>query len=199
MTHWFRRIFIASLSLMIVACQGQESARPAYQGTDISSMQLGSDFTLTDHHGKKRRLSEFHGKAVVLFFGYIHCPDVCPTTLAELASTMKKLGSDADRVQVLFVSVDPERDSAEQMAAYVTAFDPRFIGLSGSTSDITNVARAYKIVHEKRGDIASGNYTIDHSAASFLFDPQGKLQVMIPYGGGSDMFVHDLKIVLSRH
>ncbi len=180
----------------VAACQPTTPALNL-KGTDVSNAKIGVDFTLIDHNGNFKRLSDFYGQAIVLFFGYIHCPDVCPTTLAEMAEAMNRLGNDADKVTVLFVSVDPKRDTPDIMKAYVTSFHPRFIGLTGSATDIAEVGRAFKVVAEKRGDVAGGNYTIDHSAGAYIYDPSGRLRSYVTYGSGADVLVHDLKQVLT--
>ncbi|HEY8243460.1 MAG TPA: SCO family protein, partial [Casimicrobiaceae bacterium] len=148
---------------------------------------------LTDPGGATRTLADYRGKAVVLFFGYTQCPDVCPTTLAALAEAMKALGPDADRVQVLFVTVDPERDTSELLKAYVPAFDPRFVGLRGDAKALEAVAKEFRIVYQKVPGATPTTYTVDHSAGTFLFDPQGRLRVYIGHGQAPDAFVHDLR------
>lgn len=180
----------------VAACQPTTPALNL-KGTDVSNAKIGVDFTLIDHNGNSKRLSDFYGQAIVLFFGYIHCPDVCPTTLAEMAEAMNRLGNDADKVTVLFVSVDPKRDTPDIMKAYVTSFHPRFIGLTGSATAIAEVSRAFKVVAEKRGDVAGGNYSIDHSAGAYIYDPSGRLRSYVTYGSGADVLVHDLKQVLT--
>ena len=141
-------------------------------------------------------MADFRGKAVVLFFGYMHCPDVCPTTLAELAEAMRRLGSDGERVQVLFITVDPERDTPDLLAHYVPAFDSRFLGLYGDAAALERTAKEFKAVYYKRPGSTPGAYTMDHSAGSYLFDPQGRLRVYVSYGAGPDVFAHDLSQLL---
>lgn len=164
--------------------------------SDVTGSSFGRDFALTDHHGTPRTLADFRGKVVVLFFGYTHCPDVCPTTLAELAETMKQLGPEAQRVQVLFATVDPERDTPELLAQYVPAFNPTFLGLRGDAEATARVTREFKILVEKRAGASPGNYTVDHSAGTFLFDPQGRLRVYVSYGQGPEVFTHDIRALL---
>lgn len=191
-----RWLAMTALLVGVAACQPTTPALNL-KGTDVSNAKIGVDFTLIDHNGNSKRLSDFYGQAIVLFFGYIHCPDVCPTTLAEMAEAMNRLGNDAEKVTVLFVSVDPKRDTPDIMKAYVTSFHPRFIGLTGSATDIAEVGRAFKVVAEKRGDVAGGNYTIDHSAGAYIYDPSGRLRSYVTYGSGADVLVHDLKQVLT--
>src|SRR6266436_7019054 len=156
----FSSIIICSLALL-AAC---DRAGPKFKSTDITGVEYGRTLELTDQNGRARHLEDFRGKAVVLFFGFTHCPDVCPTTLADLAGVMKTLGPDADKVQVLFVTVDPERDTPEALAKYVGAFDPRFIALRGDLPATQHVAKEFKIYFEKRKQ--GEGYTIDHSAQS---------------------------------
>ena len=169
---------------------------PKFQSSDVTGATFGRDFKLVDAQGKPRSLADYRGKAVVMFFGYTQCPDVCPTTLAQLAEVMKKLGTDADRVQVLFVTVDPERDTPELLAKYVPAFDPRFAGLYGDAAATERTAKEFKIIYQKRPGATPGSYTVDHSAGTYIFDPQGKLRLYVSYGQGPDVFAHDLRELL---
>lgn len=183
-------LFVAAL---VAACG---ETRPAFKLTDITGASFGKDFHLTDFNGKPRSLADFKGKAVVMFFGYTHCPDVCPTTMLELAGVMKQLGKDADRVQVLFVTVDPARDTPQVLKQYVPAFNPTFLGLYGDADATAKVAKEFRIVYQKQPDAGSNNYTVDHSAGTYIFDPQGRLRLFASYGAPPDAFVHDLKILL---
>ncbi|HYX64229.1 MAG TPA: SCO family protein [Burkholderiales bacterium] len=165
-------IIICSLALL-AGCD----SRPKFKSTDITGADYGQSLELADTSGKLRHLSDFRGKAVVVFFGFTHCPDVCPTTLADLSRVMEALGADADRVQVLFITVDPERDTPEDLGKYVHAFDPRFVALRGDAETTQRVAKDFKIYYEKRkqGD----SYTVDHSAQSYVFDPRGRLRLLV--------------------
>src|SRR5690348_4654306 len=185
----------AALTLGIVLA-GCGSSGPSFQATDITNASFGRDFELTAPDGKPRRLADFRGKAVVVFFGYTQCPDVCPTTLATLAETMKRLGPDADRVQVLFVTVDPDRDTAALLRQYVPAFDRRFIGLRGDADATARTAKEFKVIYEKVPGATPGSYTMDHSAGSYVFDPQGRLRLYVANGQGPDVFAHDLRELL---
>ena len=170
-------------------------SRAQFRSTDITGAPYGRSLELVDHTGKPRRLEDFRGKAVVLFFGFTHCPDVCPTTLADISQAIKQLGADAERVQVLMVSVDPERDTADSLAKYMTAFDPRFLGLHGDLAATKKVAGEFKIYFEKRkqGD----SYTVDHSAQSYVIDPQGRLRLLVRHDRiGSDL-APDLRTILT--
>ena len=169
---------------------------PKFQSSDVTGAAMGRTLALTDHNGKPRTLADFRGKVVVVNFGYTQCPDVCPTTLAQLAEVMKKLGPDANRVQVLFVTVDPERDTPELLSKYVPAFDPRFAGLYGDAEATERTAKEFKIIYQKRPGPTPGSYTMDHSAGTYIFDPQGRLRLYVSYGQGPDVFAHDLRELL---
>lgn len=188
------RLFAAVLIAVMAAACGPAS--PKFQGSDVTGAAFGRDFRLTDHNGKARSLADFRGKAVVMFFGYTQCPDFCPTTLSELAAAMQKLGPDASRVQVLFVTVDPERDTREVLAHYVPAFDPAFLGLYGDAAATAEVAKEFKIIYQKQPGREPGSYTLDHSAGTYIFDPQGRLRVYENYGPGPEVYAHDLREVL---
>jgi len=175
------------------------SARRRRGGTSfslITGADFGSGFELRDPAGRLRHLADFRGKAVVLSFGYTHCPDVCPTTLADLAQAMKRLGPLAERVQVLFVTVDPERDTPQVLAQYVPAFDPRFLGLRGDAAATERVAKDFKIYYEKRDGKSPGEYSVDHSAQCYVFDPQGKLRLYVRHDRLAEDLVPDLRTLL---
>ena len=181
---------IITFSLALAACDGA----PKFKSTDITGAEYGKSLELADTGGKVRRLEDFRGKAVVLFFGFTHCPDVCPTTLADLAGVMKTLGPEADRVQVLFVTVDPERDTPADLDKYVKAFDARFIALRGDIAATQRVAKDFKIYFEKRrqGD----TYTVDHSAQSYVVDPQGRLRLLVRHDRLAADLPDDLRTIL---
>jgi protein SCO1/2 len=188
------RLALAALAVLAVAACGPQG--PKFQSSDITGSPFGREIALTDHTGKPRTLADFRGKAVVVFFGYTQCPDVCPTTLAALADAMKKLGTDADRVQVLFVTIDPERDTAELLSRYVPAFDPRFLGLRGEADATARTAKEFKVLYQKQPGKAAGSYSMDHSAGTFIFDPQGRLRLYVGNAQGPDVFAHDLRELL---
>lgn len=168
-----------------------------FKNTDVTGLEYAKDFALPDHNGKMRTLSDFKGKAVVVFFGYTQCPDVCPTTMTEMASVMQQLGPEADKVQVLFVTVDPERDTPELLSKYVPAFDERFLGLVGSKEQTESIAKEFKAFYQKVPGKEKGSYTMDHTAGSFVFDPQGRIRLFIRHGQGAEPIAHDLKLLLS--
>jgi len=187
----FLRLFWSiTICSLIAGCDSS----PQFKSTDITGAPYGHALELVDHTGKLRRLEDFRGKAVVLFFGFTHCPDICPTTLADISQAIKQLGPDADRVQVLLVSVDPERDTQESLAKYVTAFDPRFLGLRGDLAATKKVAGEFKIYFEKRkqGD----GYTVDHSAQSYVIDPQGRLRLLVRHDRIGQDLAADLRSLL---
>jgi protein SCO1/2 len=187
----FSSIIICSLAL-VAACDSQ----PKFKSADITGADYGKALELTDHTGRPRRLEDFRGKAVVLFFGFTQCPDVCPTTMVDVANELKKLGADADRVQVLFVTVDPERDTREVLARYVSAFDPRFLGLYGDLEATRRAAKEFKIFFEKRK--VRDSYSIDHSGQSYVIDPLGRLRLLVrPDRIGEDLAA-DLKVLLKE-
>jgi protein SCO1/2 len=184
---------IVALALTLAGCG---RGGPQFQTSDVTGSAMGRDFALTDHNGKARTLADFRGKAVVIFFGYILCPDVCPTTLATLAEALRRLGPDAAKVQVLFVTIDPERDTAELLSHYVTAFDPSFLGLSGDAEATARTAKEFKVLYQKQPGRTPDTYTMDHSAGTFVFDPQGRLRLYAGHGQNADVFAHDLALLL---
>ena len=186
----FSSIIILSLALL-AGCGGQ----PKFKSTDITGADYGKTLDLTDHNGTPRHLQDFRGKAVVLFFGFTRCPDVCPTTLADIAQALKSLGPLADRVQVLMVTVDPERDKPDVLKSYVTAFNPRFLGLYGDEDATRRAAKEFKVYFEKRKE--GDDYTMDHSGQSYVLDPQGRLRLLVrPDRIPSDLAA-DLNTILS--
>ena len=179
-----------------LALSGCGAGAPKFKASDVTGAGFGRDFTLTDPAGKQRTLADYRGKVVVLFFGYTQCPDVCPTTLSTLAETMKSLGTDASRVQVIFVTVDPDRDTAEVVKSYVSAFDPSFVGLRGDADAIARTAKEFKILYQKQPGRTPESYTVDHSAGTFVFDTQGRLRLYVGNGQGPDVFAHDIRELL---
>jgi len=184
---------MASLLLCLSACSPSEK----FVNTDVTGLDYAKDFALTDHNGKPRTLADFKGKAVVMFFGYTQCPDVCPTTMAEMANVMQQLGPLADRVQVLFVTVDPARDTQTILSQYVPAFDKRFLGLYGDDAATAKVAKEFKVYFQKVPGKTPGSYTMDHTAGSYVFDPKGNIRLFVKHGQGADPIVHDLRLLLS--
>ncbi len=177
-------------------CQQQPAPAPSFKATDISMVDSGKDFRLTDHRGQQRTLSDFKDKVVVIFFGYTHCPEACPNTMLELTRAMKQLGSDADKVQVLFITLDPERDTQDLLGQYVPAFHPRFIGLYGTAQQIIETAKEFKVFYNRVEGGSPNSYTIDHSLGAFIYDRSGKLRLLAGYGTAADAFAHDIKLLL---
>ena len=175
------RAWLGSL-LAAALLAGCDAAGPKFKSTDITGAEYGRILELTDPSGTRRTLEDFRGKVVVVFFGFVYCPDVCPTTLGELAGVMKQLGPDAARVQVLFVTLDPERDTPSVLAQYAAAFDPRFLALYGNADETRRVAREFKIFYEKRPGSQPGAYSIDHSAQSYVIDTHGRLRLFVRHG-----------------
>ena len=186
----------AAILLAVFTLAGCGSNAPEFKASDVTGTAYGRDFRLMGQDGKPRSLADFRGKVVVLFFGYTQCPDVCPTTLAELSEVMKQLGPDAERVQVLFVTIDPDRDSADLLSKYVPAFNPTFIGLRGDADATAQTAKEFRVFYQKQPGRTAETYTMDHSAGTFVFDPKGRLRVYVSYGQGPDVFVHDIRELL---
>ncbi|WP_019142057.1 SCO family protein [Noviherbaspirillum massiliense] len=199
-------LLLLPLAFLLAACEQKSGGwaaqllpadKPAFKNTDITGLDYAKDFSLPDFNGKQRSLADFRGKAVVVFFGYTQCPDVCPTTMAEMANVMQQLGPLADRVQVVFITVDPERDTPELLAKYVPAFDPRFLGLVGNKAATEKVAKEFKVFYQKVPGKEPGSYSMDHTAGSYVFDPQGRIRLFMRHGQGPEPVVHDLKLLLS--
>lgn len=180
-------------TLLLVAALAAACAPERFAGTDISQAAYASDFSLSDHRGAARTMADYRGKAVVITFGYVSCPDVCPTTLALAAEAVRTLGADGERVQVLFVSVDPERDSAELLQRYVPAFHPSFLGLRGDAAATAKVAKDFRIFYQKHP-----NGTVDHTAGLFVFDPAGKLRLFHGTSQSAADLAHDLRMLLAK-
>lgn len=191
-----RTLFFGLLfALLLVACNATPSL--SFVGTDISGTQFGKPLSLTDHLGQRRQFQDFKNKVVVLFFGYTHCPDVCPGTLQALKHTMQLLGPDADKVQVLFVTADPERDTQTVLAQFVPSFDKRFIGLRGSVAEITATMAAYKVYGAKVSEPGNPDYSIDHSAGMYVFDQTGAPRIYLGYGQKPVDIAHDIRLLLN--
>lgn len=185
------------IAALLVACGGEQ--KPQFRNTDITGADYAGGFELTDHTGQRRTLEDFRGKVVTVFFGFTQCPDVCPSALATMSDVMKSLGADAERVQVLFITVDPERDTQELLAHYVPTFDPRFVGLFGTLEETAAVAKDFRIFYAKSGDTSGPNYTIDHSAGTYVFDPQGRLRLYVRHAESADSIAADLRLLLDGH
>jgi protein SCO1/2 len=188
----FSALFL-SLALLVSAC----SEPRKFVSTDLSMVDWGKDFKLTDHNGRQRTLADFKGKSVVLFFGYTQCPDVCPTTLSTMREAMALLGDDGGRVQVLFASVDPARDTQALLAQYVPSFHPSFLGLRGSDEVIAATAKDFKVFYLKQPGKTPDSYSVDHSTGSYAFDPSGRLRLLLRHGETPANVAADLKLLLA--
>jgi protein SCO1/2 len=191
---FLRTCYIAVILMTLAAC----SPKPEFKNIDITGgTAFGKDFSLLDPDGKVRTLADFKGKVVVMFFGYTQCPDVCPTTLTEMQQVMTLMGPQSDKVQVLFVTVDPERDTAAILKQYVPSFDPSFLGLRpADEAALEKVTKDFKIYYKKVAGTSPGSYTMDHTAGSYAFDPQGRLRLYIKHAQGPETLAHDLKELL---
>ena len=194
MRHFLLRLCFV---LALTACEKSQSPKVPFANTDITGLDYAKGFALTDHNGKPRTLADFKGKVVVVFFGYTQCPDVCPTTLSELAGIKKALGSEAERLQVIFITLDPQRDTPELMAGFVPAFDSSFLGLWGEQAVIDKVAKDFKVFAQKVPSKDSKSYTIDHTAGSYVFDDQGRIRLFVRHGQGGDGLQKDLQRLLA--
>jgi len=195
-----KRSFLAlGLTAVLVACS-KAAPGPAFQAVDLTGADYAKGFSLPDSQGRVRTLEEFKGKVVAVFFGYTQCPDVCPTTLAEMADIKRQLGADGDRLQSVFISVDPERDTPEILSAYMANFDPSFIALRPTSAEqLAAVAKDFKVYYKKVDGAAPGTYTMDHSAATYLYDPLGRLRLYSKYGTGSAPLLADIKLLLEQN
>ena len=191
-----RLIAIGLLACVLAAC-GQQAGAPKFQLTDVTGAPWGKALALTDHTGKPRTLADFTGKVVVLFFGFTQCPDVCPTTLAEMAKVVKELGPDGGKVQVLFVSVDPERDTQQLLSQYVTAFNPAFLGLRGDAEATTKAAKEFKVYVQKQ-PAKNGGYSVDHSAGTFVLDQKGQLRLFAQHNASAQALAADIRALLKQ-
>jgi protein SCO1 len=186
-------IAFCAFCLLLTGC-GEK--KPEFRSVDITGADYAKDFALPDVNGQTKTMADFKGKAVVLFFGFAQCPDVCPTTMAEIASVKKSLGKDGEKVTAVFVTVDPERDTPQVLKAYMESFDPSFTALRGTPEQTAALAKYFKIYYKKVEGKSPTSYTIDHTAASFVYDPQGKLRLYTRYGMGAQALADDLKILL---
>ncbi|WP_291554342.1 SCO family protein [Comamonas sp. SCN 65-56] len=186
----------ASAPAFFSACS--EASKPAFKGVDITGVDYARDLPLTDQFGKARHISDFAGKVVAVFFGYTHCPDVCPTTMSEMAQVKSELGADGDKLQVIFVTVDPERDTPEVLKAYMANFDPTFLALRGSAQELAAVAKDFKIFYKQVPGPTPTSYTMDHSAGLYMFDPRGRLRLFQRYGAGVQPLADDIRLLLAE-
>ncbi|MES2582955.1 MAG: SCO family protein [Pseudomonadota bacterium] len=186
-------VAVAGATAIFTACSPQQ---PVFASVDVTGAEYAKGFELTDHNGQVRRLSDFSGKVVVLFFGFTQCPDVCPTTMSELAEVKKALGKDGERLQGLFITVDPERDTPELLKAYMANFDPSFVALRADPDKLAALAKDYKIYFKKVEGKTPTSYSMDHSAGSYVYDTQGRLRLFTRYGSGPKPLTEDIRQLL---
>ena len=186
--------FLASAGGLLTACQPD---KPQFKAIDITGADYAQGFQLTDFNGQPRSPADYKGKVVVVFFGFTQCPDVCPTTMNEMAQVKKLLGTDGDKLQVVFISIDPERDTPEVLKAYMGSFDPSFAGLYAASPDaLAALAKDFKIYYKKVDGKTPTSYSMDHTAASYVYDPQGRLRLYARYGIGPQAMADDIRLLL---
>lgn len=188
-----RRLLAALAALPLVAC---ERVAPTFNSVDITGADYARDFALNDAQGQRRTLADFRGKVVVVFFGFAQCPDVCPGTLSQLAEIRRRLGADGDKLQAVFITVDPERDTPAVLAQYVPAFDPSFIGLYGTPEETAKVAKDFKVFYQKVAGKTPTSYTIDHTAGSYVFDKEGRVRLFVRHAQPLEATLADIKQLL---
>lgn len=194
--RWLLVLPVIMLAVFLASCnRGGDAAVPGFRGIDLTGAPYGRDFRLTDADGRERALAHYKGKAVLLYFGFVQCPDVCPTALIRAAEVKKLLGADGDKLQVIFITVDPERDTPEVIKAYTAAFDPSFVGLYGDAQRTRATADEFKVYY--RAVPTGSSYTMDHSALSYVFDPQGRLRLALRHEQKADDYAHDIRLILA--
>lgn len=186
---------LISASALFSACAEKKAE---FKGVDVTGAEYARDLPLTDHNGQSRHLKDFAGKVVVVFFGFTQCPDVCPTSMQELAEVKRTLGADGERLQGIFVTVDPERDTADVLKAYMANFDPTFLALRGNAQELAAVAKDFKIYYKKVDGKTPTSYTMDHSAGSYVYDTAGRLRVYHRYGSGAAALAADVATLLKE-
>ncbi len=194
--RWLLGFIVVALAVSMAGCnRAGDAATPGFRGIDLTGAPYGRDFRLTDADGRERTLADYKGKAVLLYFGFTQCPDVCPTALIRAAEVRKLLGADGDKLQVIFITVDPVRDTPEVIKAYTAAFDPSFIGLYGDAKRTRETADEFKVYYKQ---VPTGSsYTMDHSALSYVFDPQGRLRLAMRHEQTAADYAHDIRQVLA--
>ncbi len=198
MTFITRIIHITALFVTALALAACSEKTVAFNSVDITGAAYAQDFSLPDVEGNTRTMKDFAGKVVVVFFGFTQCPDVCPTTMAEVSSVKKALGKDGDKLQAVFITIDPERDTAPVLKAYVANFDSSFVGLRPASAEaLADAAKAFKIYYKKVDGKTAGSYTMDHTAASYVFDTKGRVRLFTRYGAGADKLTEDVRQLLA--
>lgn len=190
------RAILLWLGVLFISISGCTEQKMQFKGVDITGADYAQNFSLTDQFGATRTMADFKGKAVVVFFGFTQCPDVCPTSMAELAEVKKLLGKNGDSLQGIFITIDPERDTPQVLKAYMQNFDASFIALRGSAEQTAEVAKHFKIYYKKVEGKTPTSYTMDHSAGSYVLDPQGRVRLYNRYGSGAGALAHDIELLL---
>ena len=191
--NWAKAIFLCFLPLLLIACSPD---KPQFKSIDLTGADYAKDFALPDQNGQARSIKDFAGKVVVVFFGFTQCPDVCPTSLTELASIKKSLGADSDKLQTVFISIDPERDTPEILKAYMGNFDPTFLALRPNPEQLAAIAKDFKIYYKKVEGKTPTSYSMDHSAGNYVYDTQGRLRLYSRYGSGAEGMLSDIRLLL---
>lgn len=192
----FLVLALAALTVLLAGCNRTDNAAaPSFRGLDLTGAPYGRDFRLTDPEGRERTLGDYKGKAVLMYFGFTQCPDVCPTALIRAAEVKKLLGADGEKLQVIFITIDPERDTPEVIKAYTAAFDPSFIGLYGDAKRTRETADEFKAYY--KAVPTGGSYTMDHSALSYVFDPRGRLRLAMRHEQTAEDYAHDIRQILA--
>lgn len=186
---------VAGAAATLTACS---EAKPQFKSIDLTGADYAQGFALADHNGQQRSLKDFAGKVVVVFFGFTQCPDFCPTSMAELAQVKQALGPDGDKLQVVFVSVDPERDTPELLKAYMANFDPSFVALRPTLAELPEFAKSFKVYYKKVEGKTPGSYTMDHSAGSYVYDGKGRIRLYNRYGGGVEALTSDIRLLMKN-
>ena len=189
-------VALSAVTLSVLGLTACMDPKAAFKGVDITGADYAKELNLPDQNGQLRKIKDFSGKLVVVFFGYTQCPDVCPTTMQELAEVKRLLGADGDKLQAVFVTVDPERDTTELLKAYVENFDPSFVALRPTPEQLPLIAKEFKIYFKRVEGKTPTSYTMDHSAGSYTFDAQGKVRLFNRYGMGAEALAHDFKLLL---
>ena len=191
--NWTKAIFLCFFMLLSTACSPD---KPQFKSIDLTGADYAKDFPLPDQNGQVRSIKDFAGKVVVVFFGFTQCPDVCPTSMTELAGIKKSLGTDGDKLQAVFISVDPERDTPEILKAYMGNFDPTFLALRPNPEQLAAIAKDFKIYYKKVEGKSSTSYSMDHSAGNYIYDTQGRLRLYNRYGSGAEGLLSDIRLLL---
>ena len=191
--NWSKAIFLCFFALLSTACSPD---KPQFKSIDLTGADYAKDFPLPDQNGQVRSIKDFAGKVVVVFFGFTQCPDVCPTSMTELAGIKKSLGTDSDKLQAIFISVDPERDTPEILKAYMGNFDPTFLALRPNPEQLAAIAKDFKIYYKKVEGKSATSYSMDHSAGNYIYDTQGRLRLYNRYGSGAEGLLSDIRLLL---